>query len=976
MQLTRRYLALGVMGLATAWLPSAWCQPQAAAEAPRAVDAPMARGVVIDGALDEDAWRDGPWYSGFTATGSGAAATVATRFAVRHGEACLYLAAVMDEPLIADLKHAATGRDGRDLWRDDCVEFMVDPTGDRVEYVHLAINANGALYDAQVRQGGHVATREWNSTAAVAGRIGTASWSVEVALPFADLGLEARSARQPWAIQVARERHATGKLELSAYVPSGGSFHVPSTYAPLRLLKADLTRFLWEVKAPLQDLVVDTQDGLLYQFDVTVVNGTGRRRDAVLTAVLESFAGEQRTTTAALMAAAEGPPQTVALAVPVPAAGRGLLTLQLAERERPEAILARRQVPVALEHTPVRLTVLQPCYRDTIYATEALDEVVVRAELQLPAERRRGAVVTARLQSGGGADGAVIARAQARTDDSAVELRLAVGDLPIGRHRLVVEAALADGRRLEAATAITRAPRVEHEWRLDEDLVLRHNGEAVLPYGWFSAPATEAPALATEGVTVILDYNAQWFPPERTLAWLDDMQRHGLYGTFYPWPSAAFMKTLSGPVSPEDEAALRARVRAFRQHPALMAYYLWDEPELRPLEPERAEALYRIIADEDPYHPCIMLNDSLPGIQAYRHGGDILMPDPYPLFVRGGLAGRPIEHTSRFMRACREASAGRKAWWITPQAFDYYMNKENSRAPTLVELRNQQLQAIINGARGFIWYTYSHRHNVVDLDLGMPFIGREAERLRQAILAPEMPGAVTWEAEADEHLQAAVRQVGDDLVIFAVNTRTSPQKATLTLAGDAPTTLYVVSEDRAVTLDQGRFSDRFDLYEGHIYTTRRDLAAGPTLAQAQAAIARELAARRKPGNLALRDLGTTVTASSTHTYAGALWMTTDGAVRGNGWRDMTPKQYPDWLQVALPKTATVGRVELYSDTITDADVQVLQNGQWRTVGHLTPAPEGPLVARFTPLPAEAVRVVISQGREDLSTITEIEIYAE
>ena len=115
--------------------------------------------------------------------------------------------------------------------------------------------------------------------------------------------MEARSARQPWAIQVARERHATGKLELSAYVPSGGSFHVPSTYAPLRLLKADLTRFLWEVKAPLQDLVVDTQDGLLYQFDVTVVNGTGRRRDAVLTAVLESFAGEQRTTTAALMAA-------------------------------------------------------------------------------------------------------------------------------------------------------------------------------------------------------------------------------------------------------------------------------------------------------------------------------------------------------------------------------------------------------------------------------------------------------------------------------------------------------------------------------------------------------------------------------------------------------------------------------------------------------------------------------------------------
>ena len=981
MRLIRRGLAVGVLGLSAVWLPSAWCQPQAAsaaaaaAPASQAVDAPPARDIVIDGVLDEEAWRGGPWHSSFTAPGSGAAAAAATRFAVRHGEACLYLAAVMDEPLIADLKHAATARDGRDLWRDDCVEFMVDPTGDRVEYVHLAINANGALYDSQVRQGGHVATREWNSTAAVAASIGASSWSVEVALPFADLGLEARSARQPWAIQVARERHATGKLELSAYVPSGGSFHVPSTYAPLHLLEADLSRFLWEVRVPQNDLVVGTPDGLRYQFQAAIGNGTGAARDAVLTAILRNPSGERRSTTAARLATL-GPSQSVALEVPVPATGRSLLTLEIADRERPDAILARRQAPVVLEHTPVRLTVLRPCYRDTIYATEALGEVVVRAELLLPAEARRGAAVTARLQSGEGAGGAIIASAEAVADGGAVELRLAAGGLPVGRHRLAVEAALADGRRLEAETAITRAARVDHEWRLDEERVLRHNGEPVLPYGWFSAPADEAAALAAEGVNVILDYNAQWFPPERTLAWLDDLHRHGLYGTFYPWPSAAFMKTLSGPVSPEDEAALRARVRAFRQHPALMAYYLWDEPELRPLEPERAEALYRIIADEDPYHPCIMLNDSLPGIHAYRHGGDILMPDPYPLFVRGGLSGRPIEHTARFMRACREASAGGKTWWITPQAFDYYMNKENSRAPNLVELRNQQLQAVIHGARGFIWYTYSHRHNVVDLDLGMPFIGREAARLREAILAPERPGAVTWEAEAAEHLQAALRRVGDDLVLFAVNTRTAPQNATFTLAGDVPKALYVVSEGRTVTLDQGRFSDRFDLYEGHIYTTRRDLAEGPTLADAQAAIARELAARRKPGNLALRDLGTTVTASSTHTYAGALWMTTDGAVRGNGWRDGTPKEYPDWLQVELPQPAAVGRVEVYSGTITAAEVQVQQDGQWRTAGPLTPQPEGPLVARFTPLPAAAVRVVITQGREDLSAITEIEIYGE
>ena len=953
------------------WAGVAGAQPNSEEQAAKAVKGVRGVGIVVDGALGEPAWSSGPWYTGFTRVGSAAAAPAQTRFAVRYDDACLYLAAVMAEPRLADLKHGAKGREAG-IWSDDCVEFMIDPTGDRVEYVHLAINANGAIYDAQVRQGGHVVSSEWDCTAKVAGSIGSDSWSVEVAIPFTDLGLVPRSATQPWAIQVGRERQAGGALELSAYVHSGGSFHVPSTYATLGLEGADLARFLWEFKGPLEDVVVSGEAGLAYHFKALVANGTGRFRFTTLTATLRGAGGSAAVSRTG--GHDEGQQKTYAFQIPLPQPGAYRLTLALSDREQPDLVLAERLIPLSLAYTPVRLTVLRPSYRNSIYATEKLGEIITRVDVQVPPERLKGVRLAARLFAGAEETGAVVGSGAATTDTRLTEVRIPFTDLAVGRHLLAVTATLAGGESFAATTIIHKLPSVANEWRLDENLVLRHNGEPFLPYGWFSAASEDAAKLRDEGVNLVQDYNAQWFPPERTLKWLDELQAVGLYGTFYPWPSSTFMENFRQPVSATEEEALRLRVRAFRDHPALLAYYLWDEPELRPLLVDRAERLYQIIAEEDPYHPCIMLNDSIPGIRTYRNGGDILMPDPYPLFSHGALAGRPIEYTAAFMQACREASAGQKAWWITPQAFDYYMNKENSRAPNLLELRNQQLQAIINGARGLLWYTYSHRYNYAEIDAGVPFVGREAQLLRAAILAPEVPAALSYEAEAKEHLQAALRQVGPDVVIFAVNTRTRAQTATFTLKTPGPTTLYVVSERRSVQVDQGRFSDAFGLYEGHIYTSNRELAAGPTVAETQALIAAAEAARRKPGNLAHRDLGSTITASSSHTYSGALWMVTDGATGGDGWRDKTPRQYPDWLQIGFKAPVTVGRVEVYSRSIVDFEVQAEQNGQLVKVAAGKRPESGPLVACFTPVVASAIRVVAISGRAELTEVTEIEVY--
>ena len=950
------------------------CQPNADEQRSKAVTARQAQGIIVDGLLSDQAWQAAAWYSSFTPPGIDSPASVQTRFAVAHDDAFLYLAAVADEPHVKAIKAMVTERDGK-VFRDDCIEFMIDPTGDRVEYYHFAVSASGALYDAQRRQGGHVMSPEWSCSASSSASIGTASFAVELALPLVELGVTPRSAAQPWAIQVARERQAGGRPELSAYLRFGGSFHVPSTYAPLNLDGADLQRFLWDVKAPLEELVTSAAGQLRYRFKALVTNGTGRFRFAALTATLH--AGEAESSAALTGGHDDGQTQTYVFDIPFSRSGDYCLTIRIADRSSPGVPLAVRSTNLHLAYSPIQLVLKRPFYRNTIYATENLEAVEADVELRLPAARLTDGVrLAAELHPVDRDTGPPLARGSATTGSGNAALTVPVPALADGTYRLAVTATLADGESFRAEARIRKVPPSPDEWRVDENLVLLHNGAPFLPYGWFSASADDAAMLVGEGVTAIQNYSAQWYPPEKTLGWLDQLQEHGLYGCFYPWPSNEFMQNFRQPVSDAEEAALRERIRAFRDHPGLFAYYMWDEPELRPLLVQRAERLYEIVAEEDPYHPCIMLNDTIPGIHKYRNGGDILMPDPYPLFNKGGLAGRPIEYTSKFMKACREASVGRKAWWVTPQAFDYFHNKENSRPPTFVELRNQQLQAVINGSRGILWYTYGQRYNYEDLDVGVPFLGREIRRLTHAVLAQEQPDALTWEADERDHIQACVRRVGGYLYVFTVSTRTAPQNATFTLAGADMDTLWVVSEARRVNVKSGCFTDRFELYEGHVYTTDQTAAQGQTVRDIQDRIEAAKAQRHRPGNLAYRGLGTTVTVSSRNRYSGMLSMVIDGKRKGKGWADDTWKTWPDWLQVGFPDPVTVGKVVVYTKSIADYEILLEQDGQMVRAASGTRSEGQPIEAVFTPRPATAVRVVANSGPGTRSAVTEIEVYGE
>ena len=134
----------------------------------------------------------------------------------------------------------------------------------------------------------------------------------------------------------------------------------------------------------------------------------------------------------------------------------------------------------------------------------------------------------------------------------------------------------------------------------------------------------------------------------------------------------------------------------------------------------------------------------------------------------------------------------------------------------------------------------------------------------------------------------------------------------------------------------------------------------------------------------------TVTASSTHPGYPAESVidgdaTSDRWGSGNGWNDDTIFVFPDTIQDALAAPAEIGRVDVdtldsqrYPATqygLRDADVSLLVDGQWRTVGQVRDNQVGHVSVSFDPVVASAVRLSITASNSgDYSRVIELTAY--
>ena len=228
----------------------------------------------------------------------------------------------------------------------------------------------------------------------------------------------------------------------------------------------------------------------------------------------------------------------------------------------------------------------------------------------------------------------------------------------------------------------------------------------------------------------------------------------------------------------DADAYVLRKVNEFRSHPALLAWYVNDEADVK-LMPKYAKR-HGVIAAADPDHPAVGVIYQFAESRGYMFAHDVLGIDPYP------VPKDPISRVLDETRVFAKQTFGLMPAWHVPQAFDWTTyGSRGARPPTEEEIRNMTWQAIAGGANGIIYYAY---HGLTKNEKRKPFkeswgeccrVGEEVKRLFPVLLAD--PAEDFTVSGASEHLGWRAWRIKSKTALLLVNATREKMEARLSI---------------------------------------------------------------------------------------------------------------------------------------------------------------------------------------------------
>lgn len=169
----------------------------------------------IDGAVQSDEWAGIDPAGSLVVTRTGADAPVKTLFRIGYDRENLYFAVVCEETEPDKIK-ATTRVHDDDVYSDDCIELCLDTVHEHATMTKFIVNSLGTICD--FRHG----NTDWDGDVEVATAVKDDSWTVEMRIPFAELGAFPKSG-DVWGLNVFRTRYVEG-TELFNWYNANGVF--------------------------------------------------------------------------------------------------------------------------------------------------------------------------------------------------------------------------------------------------------------------------------------------------------------------------------------------------------------------------------------------------------------------------------------------------------------------------------------------------------------------------------------------------------------------------------------------------------------------------------------------------------------------------------------------------------------------------------------------------------------------------------
>lgn len=189
--------ALCLLGFATA-------SPAQTPDAPSAQALKVTAPPKLDGRLDDPIWQKAVPIAGFKQRepDEGQDASERTTVRIAYDQANLYIGAVLDDSVPAEIRASELRRDNT-LDSDDTFSVLLDTYHDHRNAFVFRVNPRGTRFDALVRNESRFYYADWDEQWTAAAVLTETGWSVEIAIPFKILRFTG-AASQSWGLNFER----------------------------------------------------------------------------------------------------------------------------------------------------------------------------------------------------------------------------------------------------------------------------------------------------------------------------------------------------------------------------------------------------------------------------------------------------------------------------------------------------------------------------------------------------------------------------------------------------------------------------------------------------------------------------------------------------------------------------------------------------------------------------------------------------
>jgi len=495
--------------------------------------------------------------------------------------------------------------------------------------------------------------------------------------------------------------------------------------------------------------------------------------------------------------------------------------------------------------------------------------------------------------------------------------------------------------------AVKQYPRARREITLRDDGVTLVDGKPFLPFGMYSSPSSEFAYLRRMGFNAAHSYSPV------NAAYMKAAEEAGLLVVPRMRGKTKRGQRIYHDPGLDDAVALKY-VGELKDSPALLGYYLFDEPNPGACPRSKLLALCDWVRAADPYHLAAGCNNSFQ--TAYYRVSDAMMVDNYPI-------PGPMDGLIRDLRDGAAAQSPNLGLWFVPQAFNYETHFTTTlkkrrhgfrRPPTFDEIRTMPWLGIALGARGLFYYSFQTQGFYLRNAFPWFWRGFEHHVREVAVLLPwliERAAERPPSCDSDK-IHVAARRRGKDWLVVAANADLNGVEAVLTIPGLTDRYLHVVSENRTVRPDRDAFRDTFQPLETHIYVTslEPEMAALPTLDEVRAEVERMEREfwSANPSSFTYRD-GARLHASwgfpdpekvrrkvwyrMIDGYPGTQWIVGNKYSKAKiaGWSKKDFKSAGRWIEVRGSKPIEINRLRAIVTPDVVFEIQIQDAGRWRTL---------------------------------------------